>query len=132
MLEIKLSCHVSKCKCPLVFLCLLIIEEIHMKWGERPTFLMIEVLHRQLLIKSLSTAVYYTQSHDHEAHCGNTKPQDSYCSFGHQSRREDLMKRGNKNQVKHFNNIILTFIVNFLYYMEVQGKSIIFVTICFP
>ena len=33
------------------------IEEIHVEWGERPTFLMTEVLHRRLLIKSLSTAV---------------------------------------------------------------------------
>lgn len=51
------------------------------------------VLHRRVLIKSLSTAVYYTQSHDHEAHCGNNKPQDSYCCFGCQSHREDLSKK---------------------------------------
>lgn len=45
-------------------------EEIHMEWGERPTFLMTKVLHRQILIKSLSTAVCYTQTNDHEAPCG--------------------------------------------------------------
>lgn len=44
----------------------MITEEIHMEWGERPTFLMTGVLHRRVLIKSLSTAVYYTQSHDHD------------------------------------------------------------------
>ena len=59
------------------------IEEIHVEWGEGPTFLMTKVLHRRLLIKSLSTAVSYTQSHDHEAQCGNNKPQDSHCCFGY-------------------------------------------------
>lgn len=53
-------------------------EENHGEWGERPTFLMTEVLHRQLLIKSLSTTVSYTQSRDHEVQCGNNKPQVSY------------------------------------------------------
>lgn len=44
------------------------------------------------LIKSLSTAVYYSRSHDHEAHCGNycINPQDCYCSFGDQSHKEEL------------------------------------------
>lgn len=56
------------------------MEEIHMEWGERPTFLMTEVLHRPWLIKSLSSAVSYTQSHDLDAQCRNNKPQDpSYC-----------------------------------------------------
>lgn len=41
-----------------------------MEWGERPTFLTTEVLHRRLLRKSLSTAVDYTRSHDHEAQSG--------------------------------------------------------------
>ena len=45
-------------------------EEIHVEWGERRTFLMTKVLHRRLLIKSLSTAVCYTQTNDHEAPCG--------------------------------------------------------------
>lgn len=45
-------------------------EEIHVEWGERPTFLMTKVLHRQILIKSLSTAVCYTQTNDHETLCG--------------------------------------------------------------
>lgn len=36
-----------------------------MERGERATFFMTEV---QLLIKSLSSAVFYIQSHDHEAH----------------------------------------------------------------
>lgn len=58
------------------------IEEIHVEWGERPTFLTTEVLHRRPLIKSLSTAVSYTQSHDHEAQCGNNKPQDPYSCCG--------------------------------------------------
>lgn len=52
------------------------IEEIQLEWGERPKFLMTEVLHSRLLIKSLSTA-YYTQSHDHETQRGKDKAQDS-------------------------------------------------------
>lgn len=75
----ELSCQcVTKCKYLLVSLFLVITQKKLVEWGERPTFLMTEVLHRQLLIKSLSSAVSYTQSHDHEAQCGNNKPQDPY------------------------------------------------------
>lgn len=56
--------------------CLVIRGEIHMEWGERPTFLTTEMLHRRLLRKSLSTAVDCSQSHDQEAQGGNKKPPD--------------------------------------------------------
>lgn len=57
------------------------IEETHVEWGERSTFLM--TFHRPLPIKSLSTAVSYAQSHDHEAQYGNNKPQSPYSHFGY-------------------------------------------------